>query len=227
MADMANPKQETFTGRLSFPTLTAKAAYELSLKGSYPAADVSVASPSFQLLLTQAQLDKFQRKAAEFLQYCVQQEAAGSKKDSLTKKEADALLADISGDLSDQRYNTPLRAVHEKTAELAPEAVATLKVIGPKGGDIKVQAIVRGEQELAPTSDVIFTKPVILDITETVHDLYPGCVAKCTVNFYAYRNGKNPGFSAGGSIVVFSADNDRFGGGTAVDEDSMFLDDED
>ena len=224
---MADPKNDTYTGRLSFPTLTAKAAYELSLKGSYPAADPSVASPSFQLLLTQTQLERFQAKAAEFLQYCVEQEAAGSKKDALTKKEAEALLADINGDLSDQRYNTPLRAMHEKTAELAPECVAVLKVIGPKGGDIKVKAIVRSEDELAKTSDVIFTKPVILDIDETEHDLYPGCVAKCTVNFYAYRNGKNPGFSAGGSIVVFSADNDRFGGGVAVDEDSMFMDDED
>lgn len=223
---MSDSKSGTYTGRLSFPTLTAKAAYELSLKGSYPAADVSVASPSFQLLLTQAQLDKFRAHAAEFLAFCVEQEKAGSKKDSLTAKEAEALLADISGDLEDQRYNTPLRAMHEKTAELAPECVAVLKVIGPKGGDIKVKAIVRKEDEIAKTSDVIFTKPVILDIDETVHDLYPGCMAKATINLYAYRNGKNPGFSAGGSVVVFSQDADRFGGGEAVDETAMFMDDD-
>lgn len=221
----ATGKTGTYTGRLSFPTLTAKAAYELSLKGSYPAASADVASPSFQLLLTQAQLDKFLVQAQEFLNQCIENEKAGSKKDALTQKEADDLVKDILGDLTDQRYNTPLKGVHEKTAELAPDTVATLKVIGPKGGDIKVKAIARAEAEVAPTSDHIFTKPVILDIEETVHELYPGCFAKVTINLYAYRNGKNPGFSAGGSIVVFSADGDRFGGGAALDEDEMFLDD--
>ena len=218
-------KTGTYTGRLSFPTLTAKQAYELSLKGSYPAASQDVASPSFQLLLTQAQLDKFIAQAQEFLAQCEENEKAGAKKDALTAKEVADLLKDITGDLSDQRYNTPLKVVSDKTLELAPDTVATLKVIGPKGGDIKVKAIARTEDEVDPTSNHIFTKPVILDIEETVHELYPGCVAKVTINLYAYRNGKNPGFSAGGSIVVFSADDDRFGGGAALDEDEMFLDD--
>lgn len=224
MADTEG-KTGTFTGRLSFPTLTAKAAYELSQKGSYPAASIDVASPSFQLLLNQAQMDKFIAQAQEFLAQCAVNEAAGSKKDALTQKEVDDLVKDITGDLTDQRYNTPLKGVSDKTLELAPDTVAVLKVIGPKGGDVKVKAIVRQESEIAPTSDVIFTKPVILDIEETTHELYPGCVAKVTVNLYAYKNGKNPGFSAGGSIVVFSADDDRFGGGMALDEDEMFLDD--
>lgn len=222
---MADPKTATFTGRLSFPTLTAKEAYALSQKGSYPAADPSVANPTFQMVLTKPQMDKFLKAAEAFLAYCVEQEKAGQKKDALTQKEADALLADVSGDLEDQRYNTPLKPVHEKTAELAPEAVAVMRVIGPKGGDIKVKAIVTAEEQIADTSSVLFTKPVILDITDTTHDLYPGCVVKCTVNFYAYHNGKNPGFSAGGSIVVFASDADRFGGGSAMDEDEMFLDD--
>ena len=224
---MSDPvgKTGTYTGRLSFPTLTAKAAYELSLKGSYPAASTDVASPSFQLVLTQPQLDKFIAQAREFLNQCVENEKAGSKKDALTAKEATDLVKDITGDLFDQRYNTPLKGMSDKTAELAPEGVALLKVIGPKGGDIKVKAIARSEDEIAPTSNVIFTKPVILDIEDTVHELYPGCVAKVTINLYAYRNGKNPGFSAGGSIVVFSQDADRFGGGNAIDEDEMFLDD--
>jgi hypothetical protein len=221
----SNGKTGTFTGRLSFPTLTAKAAYELSLKGSYPAASADVASPSFQLLLSQTQFDKFLVQAQEFLAQCEANEAAGSKKDALTTKEVADLVKDITGDLSDQRFNTPLKAPSDKTLELAPDTVATLKVIGPKGGDIKVKAIARTESEIAGTSSHIFTKPVILDIEETVHELYPGCVAKVTVNLYSYRNGKNPGFSAGGSIVVFSADDDRFGGGAAINEDDMFLDD--
>ena len=218
-------KNGTYTGRLSFPTLTAKAAYDLSLRGSYPAASEDVASPSFQLLLTQPQLDTFIAQGEAFLAECVANEAAGAKKDALTQVEADFLLADIKGDLAAQRYNTPLKAVSDKTAELAPEAVATLKVIGPKGGAIQVKAIAKSQKDIAPTSDHIWTKPVILNIEETVHELYAGCVAKVTVNLYSYKNGKNPGFSAGGSIVVFSADGDRFGGGNALDEDSMFLDD--
>ena len=224
MSDSAG-KTGTYTGRLSFPTLTAKQAYELSLKGSYPAASADVASPSFSLLLNQVQYEKFCAQAQEFLAQCEENEKAGAKKDALTSKEVADLLKDVTGDLTDQRFNTPLKGVSDKTLELAPDTVAVLKVIGPKGGDIKVKAIVRAEAEVAPTSDVIFVKPVILDIEETTHELYPGCVAKVTINLYSYRNGKNPGFSAGGSIVVFSADDDRFGGGAAIDEDEMFLDD--
>jgi hypothetical protein len=219
-------KSGTYTGWLSFPTLTNKAAFELSQKGSYPAASADLVSPHFQLLLSQAQYEKFVAQATEFLSQEIEVTQPGGKRIKLSAKDREDLLKDITGDLSDQRYNTPLKAVHEKTAELKPEAVASLKVIGPKGGDFKVRAIVRAENEIAQTSDVIWAgQPVILDIGETVHEVYPGCVAKVTINLYAYMNGKNPGFSAGGSILVFSADGDRFGGGDAMDEEAMFLDD--
>ena len=47
-----DPKNVTFYGRLSYPTLTAQEAYERSLKGSYPAKDVGSAAPDFLLLVT-------------------------------------------------------------------------------------------------------------------------------------------------------------------------------
>ena len=41
----------------------------------------------------------------------------------------------------------PSRCIR-KSAELAPEAVATIKAIGPKGGEIEQRAIVAGEKDL-------------------------------------------------------------------------------
>ena len=54
--------------------------------------------------------------------------------------------------------------------------------------------------------------------------MYPGAYVAVTLNLYAYHNGKLPGFSAGASVAVFKADGERFGGGTTVDEDEIFLD---
>jgi len=220
-----SPKQVTIYGRLSFPTFTAQAAYDRSQKGSYPAADVASAAPDFSLLLEQAQLDKLvDHIETTFLPYCVQQEAAGEKRDVLTKKEADDLLKQIKSDGFDGVYNTPIKPVHEKTAPLAPECVATVKVIGNKGVDIEQKAIVREEGELAAPDGSILTFPVIVPINESVHSMYPGAYVAVTVNLYAYHNGKLPGFSAGGSTAVFRNDGDRFGGGVTVDEDEIFLD---
>lgn len=220
-----NPKTCTVYGRLSFPTFTAKAAYERSLKGQYPAADVASAAPDFQLLLEQAQLDKLVKHVTdEFLPYCVEQSAKGEKRDVLSDKEAKDLLKQLSPPDFDGPYNTPFKPVHEKTADLAPEAVATIKVIGNKGVDIELKAIVNNEDEmLVPDPDQL-TFPVIKPIGQTVHSMYPGAYVAATLNLYAYHNGKHPGFSAGASVAVFKADGDRFGGGTTVDEDEIFLD---
>jgi hypothetical protein len=54
--------------------------------------------------------------------------------------------------------------------------------------------------------------------------MYGGCYVAATLNLYAFISGKLPGFSASASVAVFKADGDRFGGGTAVDEDEIFLD---
>lgn len=219
-----NPKTCTVYGRLSFPTFTAKAAYERSLKGQYPAADVASAAPDFQLLLEQAQLDKLvTHVTGEFFPYCLEQSKNNEKRDVLDAKEIKALTEQLS-DPFDGPYNTPLKPVHEKTAPLAPEAVAAIKVIGNKGVDIELKAIVNSEDELAVPDPDLLTFPVIKPIGQTVHSMYPGAYVAVTLNLYAYHNGKHPGFSAGASVAVFKADGERFGGGTTVDEDEIFLD---
>lgn len=220
-----NPKVVTIYGRLSFPTFTAKEAYERSLKGSYPVSDVASAAPDFQLLLEQPQHDKFVKHITDvFFPYCSAQEKAGEKRDVLNDKEIAKLITDITGDLTDQTYNTPVKPIHEKTAPLAPECVSSIKVIGNKGVDMELKAIVQGEDELLVPDPDQLTFPIIKPVNQTVHNFYPGCLVAVTINLYAYHNGKNPGFSAGGSTAVFKADADRFGGGVTVDEDDIFAD---
>jgi hypothetical protein len=220
-----NPKVVTIYGRLSFPTFTADEAFARSQKGQYPAKSVAEAAPDFQLLLEQPQLDKLMNHiTSEFFPYCIEQEKNGEKRDVLSDKEVAKLTADITGDLADQNFNTPIKPIHEKTQPLAPECVAAIKVIGNKGVDLELKAIVTDEDELKVPDPDLLTFPVIKPIGQTVHSMYPGCYVAVTLNLYAYHNGKNPGFSAGGSTAVFKMDGERFGGGTSVDEDEIFAD---
>lgn len=220
-----NPKVVTIYGRLSFPTFTADEAFARGQKGQYPPKSVAEAAPDFQLLLEQAQHDKLVNHITNvFFPYCIEQEKNGEKRDVLSDKEVAKLLADITGDLADQNFNTPLKAIHEKTAPLAPECVSAVKVIGNKGVDMELKAIVADEEELRVPDPDLLDFPVIKPISQTVHSMYPGCYVAVTLNLYAYHNGKNPGFSAGGSTAVFKMDGERFGGGTSVDEDEIFAD---
>jgi hypothetical protein len=220
-----NPKTVTIYGRLSFPTWTAQEAYDRSQKGQYPAKDVASAAPDFQLLVEQGQFDKFMTHVENvFFPYCIAQSDAGEKRDVLDKGEVKKLMEGLQGDLADQTFNTPVKPVHEKTAPLAPEAVAAIKVIGSKGDNMELRAIVQSEDELLVPDPDQLTYPIIKPIGQTVHSMYPGCYVAVTCNLYAYHNGKHPGFSAGASIAIFKADGDRFGGGTAIDEDEIFAD---
>jgi hypothetical protein len=220
-----NPKVVTIYGRLSFPTFTADEAFARSQKGQYPAKSVAEAAPDFQLLLEQPQLDKLMNHITnEFFPYCIEQSDKGEKRDVLNANEVKKLTSDITGDLADQNFNTPIKPIHEKTAPLAPECVAAIKVIGNKGVDLELKAIVTDEDELKVPDPDLLTFPVIKPIGQTVHSMYPGCYVAVTLNLYAYHNGKNPGFSAGGSTAVFKMDGERFGGGTSVDEDEIFAD---
>lgn len=220
-----NPKVVTIYGRLSFPVFTADEAFARSQKGKYPAKTVADAAPDFQLLVEQPQLDKLMKHITdEFFPYCIEQSEKDEKRDVLDAKEVAKLMADITGDLSDQNFNTPIKPVHEKTAPLAPECVATVKVIGNKGVDMELKAIVNDDEELKVPDPELLSFPVIKPIGQTVHSMYPGAYVACTLNLYAYHNGKNPGFSAGGSTAVFKMDGERFGGGTSVDEDEIFAD---
>ena len=220
----SNPKNVTIYGRLSFPTFTAQEAYDRSQKGSYPAADVASAAPDFMLLVSQGQWEKFKKHATEeFLPYVAERGKAGEKKDALELKEVKALIDGLD-DLDTQIYNSPAKPVHEKSQELAPDAVAAIKCIGPKGGDIVLKAIVTKETDLAVPDPDLLSFPVVKPINETVHQMYAGAYVAATLNLYAYRNGKHPGFSAGVSTAVFKQDGERFGGGTDVDADEIFLD---
>jgi hypothetical protein len=224
---MSGPKTVTVAGRLSYPTFTAKEAYDRSQKGKYPATDVASAKPDFQLLVTQAQWELFYNHVInEFFPYCIQQQAKGEKKDALDASEVAQLTAGLE-DLSNQMFNTPAKPVYEKSKEMAPEAVATIKCIGPTGGDIELRAIVDDEDQLAvPDPDLLISKTnkKVLPLEQTKHRIYPGAYVASTLNLYAYHNGKHPGFSAGVSVAVFKANADPFGGSVAVDEDAIFMD---
>jgi hypothetical protein len=220
-----NPKAVTIYGRLSFPNFNYQQAVARNAKSQFPkdAADVA---PDFNLLVERAQLDKLKNHVlTEFLPYCVEQSNKGEKRDALTQKEADRIIKLIeSEDWENQPPYIPIKPVPEKTVELAPEAEANVKVVGNKGIDMELKAIVQGEDELLVPDPDQLTWPVIKPIGQTVHQMYGGCYVAATLNLYAFISGKLPGFSASASVAVFKADGDRFGGGTAVDEDEIFLD---
>lgn len=221
-----SPKNVTIYGRLSFPTFDYQQAVAKNAKSQYAKADPADVTPDFNLLLERAQLDKLRKHILdEFLPYCVEQEKKGDKRDALTQAQADRIAKIIEAeDWENQPPYICIKPVPEKTMELAPEALASVKVIGNKGTDIVQQAIVQDESELAVPDPDRVSYPAILPIGQTVHTLYGGCYAAATLNLYAYISGKQPGFSAAASVCVFKADGDRFGGGVTVDEDEMFLD---
>ncbi len=221
-----SPKNVTIYGRLSFPTFDYAQAVAKNAKSKYVKADAADVTPDFNLLVEQAQLDKLKKHVLEeFLPYCVEQHSKGEKRDALDKKQVDKILAIIEADdWENQPPYIPIKMVPEKTRELAPEALASVKVLGNKGTDMVQQAIVQDESELAVPDPDRVAYPAIMPIGQTVHSLYGGCYAAATLNLYAYVSGKQPGFSAAASVCVFKADGDRFGGGVSVDEDEMFLD---
>ena len=216
-----NPATVTIRGRLSYPTFTRNA------KSNFPKADPADVAPDFNILVESDQLKKLvDHVVNEFLPYCVKQSKAGEKRNALTQAEVDRILKLInSADWDSQPPYIPIKPVPEKTIELAPEAVANIKVIGNKGVDIEQRAIVRSEDELLVPDPDQLTFPVIRPIGQTTHSLYGGCMVAATLNLYAFVSGKLPGFSASAGVVVFHSDADRFGGGMDVDADEMFLDD--
>ncbi len=222
----SNPKQVTVYGRLSFPNFTHAQAVKRNQSSQYAKADPADVAPDFNLLLEQAQLDKFVTHVTDvFLPYCIEQSKKGEKKDALTEAEVKRILKVIeSEDWEAQPPYIPIKVIGEKTAALAPEAVVNLKVTGTKGSDIEQKAIVNSEDELLVPDPDLMTFPVIRPIGQTVHNMYGGCYVAATLNLYAFISGKLPGFSASAGTAVFKADGDRFGGGTAVDEDEIFAD---
>jgi len=225
MATGKNPKTVTVYGRLSFPNFDYQQAVVKNGKSQYPkdAADVS---PDFNLLLEQAQLDKFVTHIKDlFLPYCLEQSNKGEKRDALTAAEVKRILKIVdAGDWGAQPPYIPIKEIGDKTAALAPECVVNVKVNGNKGTDIELKAIVNNEDELLVPDPDLLQYPVIKPIGQTVHQMYGGCYVAATLNLYAFISGKLPGFSASASVAVFKADGDRFGGGVTVDEDEIFAD---
>src|SRR6478735_1548314 len=137
-----NPKTVTIYGRLSFPNFIYASAVTRNAKSQFPKAPEDVA-PDFNLLVEQAQLDKLiAHVTSEFLPYCLDQSTKGEKRDALTKAEVDKILKIINAaDWDSQPPYIPIKVVGDKTKDLAPEAVANIKVMGNKGIDIEEKAI--------------------------------------------------------------------------------------
>jgi hypothetical protein len=222
-----NPQNVTVRGRLSFPNFVHSQAVARNLKSKFPKADAADVQPDFNLLLEQAQLDKLVAHVTDvFLPYCAEQHKKQEKRNALEPKLVARILKQIeAADWEDQPPYLPIKPVHDKTALLAPEAVASLKIVGNKGQDIQLKARVNDESELAIPDANQLTFPVLKPINETVHNMYGGCYVAATLNLYAYDNGgASRGFSAGAGVAVFIADGEPFGGGAVVDEDEMFMD---
>lgn len=222
-----NPRTLSVWGRLSWPALTAAEAYAQSQRGSYPVADVASARPNFMLVLTQGQFEKARDHFINvFLPYCLEQFKADGKKgkNALEATEVKQLIDCVTGDLAAQTANTPFKPVHEKTLELVPDAVASIKVIGQSGSDFTQVAKVMQESELKVPDPDQMTWPCIKPIEQTVHSFYAGCEAFVTTDLYAYHNGRYPGFSMGANTIAFLRDAPRFGGGTDIDLDEILLD---
>lgn len=222
-----NPKTVTIYGRLSFPRWTAQEAYDRSQGSKFPAKSVAEAKPEFTLLVEDGQLAKLMDHVTNvFLPYCIEQNKKGEKSDNLSDADVKKLMDQLTaGTFADPTYNTPFKELSDKSKEMAPECVASVKCVGNAGVDLELKAIVQDESELAVPDPDQIKFPVIKPLNESVHSMYPGCYVAVTINLYAYHNGNLPGFSAGASVAIFKADAERFGGGVAVDEDAIFADD--
>lgn len=222
----SSPKTVTVYGRLSFPNFNYQQAVARNAKSQFAKTDPADVAPDFNLLVEEAQLKKLiDHVTTEFLPYCLEQSNKGEKRDALDKSQVDRLLDALNkGDWEAQPPYLCIKPVAEKTAELAPEAAASIKIVGNKGQDIELKAIVNAEDELLVPDPDQLTWPVIKPIGQTVHQMYGGCYVAATLNLYSFVSGKLPGFSASASVAVFKADGERFGGGTSVDESEIFLD---
>ena len=116
------------------------------------------------------------------------------------------------------------KPVSEKSLALAPASAAMLKIVGGRGRDMELRAIVRDETELAVPDPDIIKFPVVKPLHQTIHQMYPGAYVAATVNLYSFISGKTPGFSSSATVAVFREDADRFGGGVEVNEDELFED---
>lgn len=221
-----NPAVVTLWGRLSFPIWTMAEA--LARNADAPVnirRKEDTVSPEFSLLLEENQYEKFMTHVKDvYLPWQIQNFKLGEKRQVLDEKQVKQILSVLEGDLELQPPHIPLKVVGEKSLALAPESVARIKVNGTRGQDIVKKAVVNGEDELTVPDPDRLVFPYVAPIQQTVHELYPGCIAAATLNLYSFVSGKLPGFSASAGTIVFKADAERFGGGVAIDEEDIFAD---
>ena len=230
-----DPKNVTIRGRVSFPSWTHAEAVAKASKSTIPQIaqkavnDPGSITPEFTLLVEQAQLDKLiQHLENEFIPYVEAQFAAKEKRDALDPKYVKKIVDRLaSGEWNDGVPHLPIKVINEKTADLAPECVAGIKVIGPKGGDIVLEATVFSEDQLSTPDADILKYPVRKPIHETNFVPYPGAYFAATLNLYAYFGSSSVyGIGAGANIAFYlgNYEGERFGGGGAVNEDEIFAD---
>jgi hypothetical protein len=223
-----NPQNLTVRGRLSWPVWTVAEALKRNPKSKFPKPDDQVKA-SFNLLLGEAQTEKVLTHLKDvFFPWCIEQEKAGQKS-GLTAAQVKKLNRNIDdADWATDGVFGLIGAVPEKSAELAPEAVINLKVNGLKGRDLEQKAVVKSEDQLKnPTGDLVIPeRGLILPVSDTNLELYPGSIVAATINLFAFV-GAQPGVTASAGAVIFVQDAERFGGGgTEIDEDSIFMDDD-
>ena len=121
----------------------------------------------------------------------------------------------------------PMKVIAEKTQSLAPECVANIKITGTAGSDIKVEATVFTEDQLAVPDPDQLTFPVRKPLEQTTLTAYPGAYVAATVDLYAFFQSNSVfGISAGSNtvFVMGNLEGERFGGGGEIDEDEIFMD---
>ena len=227
MATKKNPATITIYGRLSFPVFTWQEAVERNRTAprNIQVANDADVKPSFNLLLEESQLDKLMTHIKDvYLPWVSDQHRSGADRyKQLDDKQMARLVKQLDSDWTEQPPHILLKPVSDKSLELMPDAVASVKLSGNKGEDMTLKAIVNSADELAVDDGSIIAFPCIRPIGESVHKMYPGAYVAATVNLYAYFNSA-PGLSGGCATPVFKADAERFGGGVEIDEDEIFLD---
>lgn len=225
-----NPQVLTVRGRLSWPTWTYAEALKRNTTSKFPKKDEDV-RPNFSLLLGDGQAGKLvNHLLTEFIPWGEAQDKAGEKS-GITPAHAKKLKKILNeADWEVDGVLGLIRAVHEKSADLAPEAVMAVSINGFKGRDLERKAIVKDEDQLKVNDGTMVIPPrgLILPVEDTKLELYPGSIVAATINLFAFTAAGNPGITASTGAAIFAADADRFGGGGGeIDEDSIFMEDED
>lgn len=231
----ASEKNITIRGRLSFPKFTHAEALENARKSTIAAiAKKAMDSPNeipseFNLLIERPELDKLKAHIRDlFVPYSEASFAKDGAKgrDALDPKIIKKILDKLDDEDWDGAPYLPIKTLTAKNQESAPEAVASVKVTGPKGGDVRLEATVFSPDQLVVPDENILKWPVRRPITDTVFQPYPGAYFVATLNLFSFNiSAGSNGISAGANVAFYMGNvvGERFGGGVDVDEDAIFL----